>query len=217
PRSICAPEDPAAPKASRQNCSRADAVFELLRINSSAKSRSSGLLLSSSTSSALTMAPTGLIRSWQTFEHSSAASSRESGAGPDDDVPDIGFSQSHSPAAWWCVANADESRLSLAFDTLRRSTPPPLRGFANGPESRRRRIIVGASVPIAANAPSPWAGNARDRRQKRRDEPPGRTDRAAGQRPRRNWGCRQRSPRAPHQLGHSRRTGGHRLPDEPER
>src|SRR6185437_13423018 len=135
PRSICAPEDPAAPKASRQNCSRADAVFELLRINSSAKSRSSGLLLSSSTSSALTMAPTGLIRSWQTREQSSAASSRASGAGPDDDVPDIGFSQNHTPAAWWRAANTSESRLPLALDTLRRSTPPPVARICEQPRS----------------------------------------------------------------------------------
>src|SRR3569832_1647009 len=97
PRSIWAPDDPAAPKARRQNCSRAAAVLALLRIRSSAKSRSSGFGLSSSTSSPLTMAPTGLMRSWQTLEQSSAASSSLSGedpgagdadAGPEDDVPE---------------------------------------------------------------------------------------------------------------------------------
>src|ERR1700733_3396883 len=92
PRSICAPEDPAAPNARRQNCNRADAVLALLRIKSSANSRSSGLGLSSRTSSPLTMAPTGLMRSWQTREHNSAASSRASGAGAGDEVPDIGGS-----------------------------------------------------------------------------------------------------------------------------
>src|SRR5438874_9351278 len=89
PRSICAPDDPAAPNARRQNCNRADAVLALLRIKSSANSRSSGFGLSSSTSSPLTMAPTGLMRSWQTREHSSAASSRLSGAEPAAEVPDI--------------------------------------------------------------------------------------------------------------------------------
>src|ERR1700682_1798265 len=87
PRSICAPVDPAAPNASRQNCNRAEAVLALLRIKSSANSRSSGLGLSSRTSSPLTMAPTGLMRSWQTREHNSAASSRASE--PGDEVPDI--------------------------------------------------------------------------------------------------------------------------------
>ena len=43
--------------------SRADAVLALLRISSSAKSRSSGFGLSSSTSRPLTIAPTGLMRS----------------------------------------------------------------------------------------------------------------------------------------------------------
>src|SRR5215475_2679117 len=141
PRSTCAPEEPAAPNANRQNCNRAEAVFELLRISSSANSRSSGLLLSSSTSSALTMAPTGLIRSWQTFEHNSAASSRLSGAGPDDDVPDImlflgfflGIFPKPSADSLWRVANANESRWSLAFDTLRRSTPPPVAGICKQP------------------------------------------------------------------------------------
>src|SRR6516164_1770073 len=89
PRSICAPDDPAAPNARRQNCSRAEAVLALLRIRSRAKSRSSGFGLSSRTSSPLTMAPTGLMRSWQTREHNSAASSRVSGAGPVDERPDI--------------------------------------------------------------------------------------------------------------------------------
>src|SRR6266481_8826576 len=86
-RSICALVEPAAPKARRQNCNRAEAVLALLRIRSSANSRSSGLGLSSSTSRPLTMAPTGLMRSWQTREHNSAANSRASGAGGE--VPDI--------------------------------------------------------------------------------------------------------------------------------
>src|SRR5258705_11436510 len=88
-RSISALVEHAAPKARRQNCNRAYAVVALLRIKSSANSRSSGLGLSSRSSSALTMAPTGLMRSWQTREHSSAASSRASGAGPGDGVPDM--------------------------------------------------------------------------------------------------------------------------------
>src|SRR5882757_4791478 len=92
PRSICAPADPAAPNARRQNCKRAEAVLALLRIKSSANSRSSGLGLSSRTSSPLTMAPTGLMRSWQTREHNSAASSRASGAVAEDEVADIGCS-----------------------------------------------------------------------------------------------------------------------------
>src|SRR6202171_5535813 len=87
PRSICAPVDPAAPNARRQNCNRDEAVLALLRIKSRANSRSSGLGLSSRTSSPLTMAPTGLMRSWQTREHNSAASSRASE--PGDEVPDI--------------------------------------------------------------------------------------------------------------------------------
>src|SRR6266849_10586603 len=89
PRSICAPDDPAAPNARRQNCNRAEAVLALLRIKSSANSRSAGLGLSSRTSSPLTIAPTGLMRSWQTREHNNAASSRASGAGPGDGVADI--------------------------------------------------------------------------------------------------------------------------------
>src|SRR3981189_1261850 len=105
PRSICAPDDPAAPNARRQNCKRADAVVGLLRIKSSANSRSSALGLSSRTSSPLTMAPTGLMRSWQTREHNSAASSRASGAGAGDGVLDIECS--------WKSARADdgESRM----------------------------------------------------------------------------------------------------------
>ncbi len=63
PRSIWAPAEPAAPNARRQNCSRADAFLALLRIRSRANSRSSGEGLSSITSSPLTMAPTGLMRS----------------------------------------------------------------------------------------------------------------------------------------------------------
>src|SRR5438093_8492674 len=113
PRSICAPDDPAAPNARRQNCSRADAVLALLRIKSSANSRSSGLGLSSSTSSPLTIAPTGLMRSWQTREHSSAASSRVSGAGPGDEVPDIMGSWK---AAWSQIAAGSyESRVLIGL------------------------------------------------------------------------------------------------------
>src|SRR6478735_8852541 len=101
PRSICAPDDPAAPNARRQNCNRADAVLALLRIKSRANSRSSGLGLSSRTSSPLTIAPTGLMRSWQTREHNNAASSRASGAGPGDEVPDIDCS-------WKAATGAEE-------------------------------------------------------------------------------------------------------------
>src|SRR5947207_7983264 len=89
PRSICALVEPAAPKARRQNCNRAEAVLALLRIKSSANSRSSGFGLSSRTSSPLTMAPTGLMRSWQTREHNNAASSRASGAEPGGVIPDM--------------------------------------------------------------------------------------------------------------------------------
>ena len=81
PRSICAPAEPAAPKASRQNCSRAEAVLALFLMRSRAKVLvSSSLSFSSSTSSPFTIAPVGLIRSWQTREHSSAARSRASRA-----------------------------------------------------------------------------------------------------------------------------------------
>src|SRR5579871_4201995 len=123
PRSICAPAEPAAPKARRQNCRRAEAVLALLRISSRAKSRSSGFGSSSSTSSPLTMAPTGLIRSWQTREHNSAASSRESGRGPDG-VPDMRFSQQFA-VALQRATNSSESRWSFGLDTLRRSELPP--------------------------------------------------------------------------------------------
>ena len=62
----------------RQNCSLAEAVCALFWIRSSANSLVSSSLSSSSTSRPLTIAPTGLIRSWQTREHSSAARSRAS-------------------------------------------------------------------------------------------------------------------------------------------
>jgi hypothetical protein len=81
PRSICALGEPAAPKARRQNCRRTEAVFALRLMRSSAKVLvSSSLSFSSSTSSPLTIAPVGLIRSWQTREHRSAARSRASRA-----------------------------------------------------------------------------------------------------------------------------------------
>ena len=66
PRSICAPDDP-RPEGRRQNWKCAEAVLVLLRIKSSANSRSSGFGLSSSTLRPLTMAPTDL-RPWQTRE-----------------------------------------------------------------------------------------------------------------------------------------------------
>ena len=78
--SIWAPAEPAAPKAIRQNCSLAEAVLALFLIRSSAKVLVSSSLSSSSTSRPLTIAPTGLIRSWQTREHSSAARSSASRA-----------------------------------------------------------------------------------------------------------------------------------------
>ncbi len=76
PVSICAPAEPEAPKASRANCRRAEACRALLAMRSSANSRMLGSLSSSSTSIPLTMAPTGLMTSWHTREHSSAARSR---------------------------------------------------------------------------------------------------------------------------------------------
>ena len=75
PRSIDAPAEPAAPKASRANWRRAEAWCALLRMRSSAKSRMDGSLSSSRTSSPFTIAPTGLITSWQTREQSRAARS----------------------------------------------------------------------------------------------------------------------------------------------
>ena len=59
PVSIDAPSEPAAPKASRQNCSRAEAEAALFLISSIATSRISGSFSSSSTSRPLTIAPTG--------------------------------------------------------------------------------------------------------------------------------------------------------------
>src|SRR5215467_6379511 len=70
--------EPAAPKATRQNCSRADAVLALFLMRSMAKLLVSSSFDSSSTSSPFTIAPDGLIRSWQTREHNSAARSRAS-------------------------------------------------------------------------------------------------------------------------------------------
>src|SRR5262249_57277882 len=75
PRSIAAPAEPAAPKASRQNCRRAEACRAFFLMRSSAKVFIAWSLSSSSTSSPLTSAPTGLIRSWHTLEHSRAARS----------------------------------------------------------------------------------------------------------------------------------------------
>src|SRR5262245_1055346 len=84
PVSIWAPAEPAAPKASRQNCSLAEAVRALFLIRSMAKVLVSSSFASSITSSPLAIAPTGLIRSWQTREHRSAARSRDSSTiGPD--------------------------------------------------------------------------------------------------------------------------------------
>src|SRR5262249_25037495 len=75
PVSTWAEIEPAAPNAMRQNCRRAVAVRALLRINESAKLLVSSSFASSSTSRPLTIAPAGLIRSWHTREHSSAARS----------------------------------------------------------------------------------------------------------------------------------------------
>src|SRR5947209_1158428 len=80
PVSIAAPAEPAAPKASRQNCSRAEAVRALFLMSSRANERISASCSSSSTSRPLTMAPTGEITSWQTREQRRAARSRESKA-----------------------------------------------------------------------------------------------------------------------------------------
>src|ERR1700686_1780067 len=119
PKSICAPDDPAAPNARRQNCKRAEAVLALLRIKSRANSRSSGLGLSSSTSSPLTMAPTGLMRSWQTREHNSAANSRASGAGPGDEVPDIpGDEVPDIRCSWKSMTTTDKGESRMFADLI---------------------------------------------------------------------------------------------------
>src|SRR5215470_7058142 len=78
PRSAWAPAEPAAPNAIRQNCNRADAVLALFLMRSRAKLLVSSSLDSSNTSNPLTIAPDGLIRSWQTREHNNAARSRAS-------------------------------------------------------------------------------------------------------------------------------------------
>ncbi len=77
-RSIEAPAEPAAPKAMRANFSRAEACRALLPISSRAKVRIDSSWSSSRTSSPFTIAPTGLITSWQTREQSRAARSRPS-------------------------------------------------------------------------------------------------------------------------------------------
>src|SRR5215470_11547824 len=88
PRSTWAVAEPAAPNASRQNCSRADAVLALFLMRSRAKLLVSSSVDSSSTSSPFTIAPDGLIRSWQTREHNSAARSRASSVtGTDIEIP----------------------------------------------------------------------------------------------------------------------------------
>ena len=78
PVSMAAPAEPAAPKARRANCSRAEAWRALFLMRSCAKPRIDSSFSSSSTSSPLTMAPTGLMTSWQTRLHSSAARSSAS-------------------------------------------------------------------------------------------------------------------------------------------
>src|ERR1700733_781944 len=103
PRSICAPAEPAAPNASRQNCSLAEAWCALFLISSSAKVLVSSFLSSSMTSMPLTIAPTGLIKSWHTREHTNAARSRaliarepETGAdvsADDVEVEDVGVEE----------------------------------------------------------------------------------------------------------------------------
>ena len=74
---MAAPSDPAAPKASRQNWSRAEAEIALFLMSSMATVRISSSVSLSSISRPFTIAPTGLITSWQTREHKSAARSRE--------------------------------------------------------------------------------------------------------------------------------------------
>ncbi len=80
PVSIEAPAEPAAPKARRQNCRRAEATPVDFLIRSIAKPRMSGSFSDSSTSRPLAMAPTGEITSWHTREQSRAARSRASRA-----------------------------------------------------------------------------------------------------------------------------------------
>ena len=75
PVSIAAVSDPAAPNASRQNCSRAEAEAALFLMRSMATARMSSSVSLSSISRPLTIAPTGLITSWHTLEHKSAAKS----------------------------------------------------------------------------------------------------------------------------------------------
>ena len=62
--------EPAAPNASRQNCSRAEAEAALFLIRSMRRRASPASSSPSSTSRPLMIAPTGLITSWQTREHS---------------------------------------------------------------------------------------------------------------------------------------------------
>src|SRR5476651_904388 len=75
----------------RQNCSLAEAVLALFLIRSRAKVLVSSSLPSSRTSSPLTMAPTGLIKSWQTREQSNAARSSDSIGDPDIDGAPLGM------------------------------------------------------------------------------------------------------------------------------
>src|SRR5690606_30771662 len=76
--SISVPAVEDAPKASRANSSLARAWRVEFSISSLAKPCISTWEGSASTSSPLPMAPTGLIRSWQTREHSNAARSAAS-------------------------------------------------------------------------------------------------------------------------------------------
>ena len=78
PVSMEAPADPAAPKARRQNCRRAEATPVDFLMRSIAKPRMSGSFSDSSTSRPLAMAPTGEMTSWHTREQSRAARSRGS-------------------------------------------------------------------------------------------------------------------------------------------
>ena len=69
PRSMLAPAEPAAPKARRANCSREEARAALSRTSLSASARIASSFSMSMTSSPLTIAPTGLMTSWQTRLH----------------------------------------------------------------------------------------------------------------------------------------------------
>jgi len=137
-----APAEPAAPNASRQNCSLAEAWCALFLISSSAKVLVSSFLSSSITSMPLTIAPTGLIKSWHTREHTNAARSRaliarepETGAdvsADDVEVEDVGVEEDVGGAE-----GADIGKLRSA--TLE---PAPCHSTADSAIGQRLSVIT---------------------------------------------------------------------------